>query len=114
MSSPTLTWWQPATGEGVTNVSLVTNTDGNVVSNPAVGIDSTESWTGILTLSVDACFVLRTFRVDNTFRSAVWRAPNHLGQTSAVTRTAEVPGRIAVWTAGVRITGILYYDWCDG
>ena len=109
-----LTCLSVTAGEWISNIALVTNTQRDVVSDPAVSIDSTESRTGILTLSVDACFVLRTFRVDNTFRSAVWRAPNHLGQTSAVTRTAEVPGRIAVWTAGVRITGILYYDWCDG
>ena len=85
-----------------------------MISDPAVSIDSAEPGTGILTFSVDACFDLRTFRVDNTFWPAVWWGSNHLWQTSTVTSTAEIPGRIAVWTTGVWITRILNHDRCDG
>ena len=93
---------------------MVTDTERDVISDTAVSIDTTEPRTGILTFSVDTCSVLRTFRVDNTLWPAVWWAPDHLWQTSTVTRTAEIPGSIAVWTAGVWITGILNYDRCDG
>ena len=46
-----------AAGEGVSDISLVADTDRNMVSNSAVSIDPTQSWAGILTFSVDTCFV---------------------------------------------------------
>ena len=52
-----LTCLSVTAGEWISNIALVTNTQRDVVSDPAVSIDSTESRTGILTFSVDACFV---------------------------------------------------------
>ena len=49
-----------AAGERVSNVSLVTDTQRHVIPDTAVGIDATEAWTGVQTLSVDAGLVLGT------------------------------------------------------
>ena len=57
--------------EGISNKTLITDANRNMVSNIAIGIDSTETRTRILTFSVDACLVCRTVRVDDTFWSAV-------------------------------------------
>ena len=84
-----------------------------MVPHTAVGIDPTEAWTGIQTLSVDTCFVLRTLRVDHTLRSTVGRRPDHLRQTGTVTRGAEVPGRVGVGPAGVWLAGVLHYGGGD-
>ena len=106
MSSHSLTWWQLTAGKGVTNISLVTNTDGDVISNPAVGIDSTEARTGVLTLPVDTGSVSRTVVVDLTLWPAVgWRA-QHLRQTVTLTPGPYHSRRFAVWSTGVRIAGV--------
>ena len=52
--------WSVAAGERVPDVSLVTDAQRHVAPDPAVGIDATEAWTGVLTLSVDAGLVLGT------------------------------------------------------
>ena len=49
-----------AAGEWVSNVSLVTDTQRHMISDTAVGIDTTEAGAGVLTLSVDAGPVLGT------------------------------------------------------
>ena len=105
--------WSVAAGEWVSNVSLVTNAQRHVIPHTAVGIDTTEAGTGVLTLSVDASLVLGTLRVDDTLWSAVWRLANHVRETRAVTRAPEVAGRIGVGTTGVRVTRILHYHWCE-
>lgn len=46
-----------ATGEWIPNVSLVTDAEWHMVSDIAVCIDTTETRTRVLTLSIDACFV---------------------------------------------------------
>ena len=52
--------WSVAAGEWVSNVSLVTDTQRHVIPDTAVGIDTTEAGTGVLTLSVDTGLVLGT------------------------------------------------------
>ena len=54
-------------------VSLVANTDRNMISNPAICIDATETRAGILAALVDASKFLRAVRVDHTFRTTVGR-----------------------------------------
>ena len=111
MSSPTLTWWQPATDKGVPSVSLVTDTDGNVIPDPAVGIDPTEAGAGVLTLSVDAGSVSRTVVVDLTLRPTVGRRSQHLRQTVTLTPGPHHSGRFAVRSTGVRLAGVHCYHW---
>ena len=73
-----------ASAEGVSLISLVADTNGDMVSNSAVGIDATKARTGILAFPVDAGQLLRAVRVDNALRATVgWRA-NHLGHAGAV------------------------------
>ena len=109
LSSPTLTWWQAATGKWVPNISLVTNTDGNMIPDPAVGIDPTEARAGVLTLSVDAGSVSGTVVVDLTLRPAVGRRSQHLRQAVTLTPGSHHSGRFAVWSTGVGIAGVLYH-----
>ena len=41
--------------EGVSNIALVTDADGNVVPHTAVGVDPAKARTRILALASDAC-----------------------------------------------------------
>ena len=84
-----------------------------MVPHTAVGIHTTQTRTRVLTLSVDACFVLRTFRVNNTLRSAVGRRSNHLRETGTVTGGAIVLWRVGVRTTGIWDAGVLHYDWSN-
>jgi hypothetical protein len=49
-----------AAGEGISNKALVANADWHMVPHAAVGIHSTEAWTRVLALPVDASLVSRT------------------------------------------------------
>jgi hypothetical protein len=49
-----------AAGEGIPNKALVANADWHMIPHAAVGIHSTEAWTWVLTLPVDARLVSRT------------------------------------------------------
>ena len=79
-----------------------------MVPHTAVGIHTTQTRTRVLTLSVDACFVLRTFRVNNTLRSAVGRRSNHLWETGTVTSLSYLSWRIAVGSTGIWFTWIIF------
>ena len=46
-----------ATGEWISNVTLITDAEWHMVPDTAVCIDTTETRAGVLTLPVDACFV---------------------------------------------------------
>ena len=59
--------------EGISLVSLVADTDGNMISYSAVGIDTAKTRTWILAALVDASKLLRAVRVDHTFRTTVGR-----------------------------------------
>lgn len=50
-------WRPPALAEGVSNIALVTDADGNVVPHTAVGVDPTKARTRILALAPDACLI---------------------------------------------------------
>ena len=57
--------------KGISLVSLVADTDGNMISYSAVGIDATKTRAWILAALVDASKFLRAVRVDHTFRTTV-------------------------------------------
>ena len=77
-------WRSSALAEGVTNVALVADADGHMVTDAAVGVDSTKTRTGVLALAPDASLVRGAVRVDHTLRPAVWRGPNHFRQTGTL------------------------------
>ena len=85
-----------------------------MVSDSAVGIDSTEARTGILTLSVDAGLVGGTVSVDLALGSAVGGRAKHLWKTVALTSAANSSWRFTVGSTRIRITRILshYWFWC--
>ena len=70
-------WWlrcdSVTSVEWVPLVPLVANTDGNMISYSAVGIDATKTRAWILAALVDASKFLRAVRVDHTFRTTVGR-----------------------------------------
>ena len=62
-----------ASAKRISLVSLVADTDGNVISYSAVGIDATKTRAWILAALVDTSKFLRAVRVDHTFRTTVGR-----------------------------------------
>ena len=68
-----LTWFQITTGEWIPNVTLITDTNRNMVSDSAVCINTTKTRTRVLTFPVDAGLVSRTICIDLALRSAVGR-----------------------------------------
>ena len=55
-----LTNWTTTLCERIANISLVTNTDRNMISNSTVSIDSAQARTRVLTFSANASLVRRT------------------------------------------------------
>ena len=103
-----LTWRPSALRKRVSNISLVADTNGNMVSDSAVGIDAAEARTRVLALSADAGLVRRTVRVDDTLRAAVWRRANHLWQAGALALAIKLSGRVRIWTTRVGDAWILF------
>ena len=108
-----LTWRSSTPAEWVANVALVAYADGHMVADAAVGIDSTETRTGVLALATDASLVRGAVRVDHTLRATVWRGPNHFRQTRAATLAANISWRVGVWSTGVGVAGV-GDDWLNG
>ena len=101
-----LTWLEPAAGERVPNISLVTDADGDMAPHATVGIDTTDARTGVLALAVDAGPVQWAVGVDDTLRPAVGRRADHLPQAGALALAPDGPRRVAVGTAGVRLARV--------
>ena len=101
-----LTWRPAALRKRVSNISLVADTNGNMASNSAVGIDAAEARTRVLALSADAGLVRRTVRVDDTLWAAVGRRANHLWQAGALATVSDGSWRIAVGSTWVGITRV--------
>ena len=107
-----LTWLEITTGEWIPNISLVANTDGNMIPDPAVGIDATQAGTGILALAVDTRLVGWTIGIDDAFRSAVGRRSNHFRQAGAIASVPNSSGRIGVGSTGIGITWVyIFHYW---
>ena len=77
-----------------------------MVSNPAVGVNSTQARTRILALAVDAGFVGGAVRVDDALWPAVGRGADHVWQAGAVAALSNHAGRVGIWAAGVGITWV--------
>ena len=82
-----------------------------MVSDSAVGIDSTEAWAGILALSVDAGLVGGAVSIDLALRPAVGRRAEHLWKTVALTSVANSSWWFTVGSTRIRITRILSLHW---
>ena len=105
-------WRSSALAEGVTNVALVADADWYMVADAAVGIDSTETRTGVLALATDASLVRGAVRVDHTLRTAVRRGPNHFRQTGTLASVSNHSWGVAVSSTRVGITWVHIY-WLD-
>jgi hypothetical protein len=92
--------------EGITNVALVADTDGDMVPDTAVGVLPTETRTEVLALPSDAGLVKGAVRVDHTLRSTVGWGTNHFRQAGALALSTNVSCRMRIWTAGVGVTGV--------
>ena len=102
-----LTAWSVTLSKRIAYESLVADTLRNMVPHPAVGIDATKTRAWILALSGDARSVCGAVCIDQTLRSAIGWASNHLRQAGALTAVSNLPRRIAVWTTRVGVTGII-------
>jgi hypothetical protein len=79
-----------ASAEGVSLISLIADTDGDMVPDSAVGIDAAKTRAWILAFPVDAGQLLRAVRVDNALRATVgWRA-DHLRHAGAVASVSNL------------------------
>lgn len=64
-------WWRFSAGyKGVSKVSLVADTQGDVIGNLAVGIGATQSWAWINTMKISALYCSWTVCIDDTLWSA--------------------------------------------
>ena len=102
-----LTAWSVTLSKRISYESLVAATLRNMVPHPAVCIHTTEARTGVLAFSVDARSVCGAVCIDQTLRSAIGWASNHLRQAGALTAISNLPRRIAVWTTWVGVTWII-------
>ena len=83
-------WWLSAGYKWVSKVSLIADTQRDVIGNLAVGIGATQSWAWINTMKISALFCSWTVCIDD----ALWSA-GHIGVSKVVwdtlTRSGSVP-----------------------
>jgi hypothetical protein len=103
-------WFKITSSEGVPDIALVADTDGHMVSDPAVGIDATQVGAGVLTVHVDAGQLCGAVIVDGTLWPAVGRASDHARHARALTGATNIPWWQAVGSAGVGLAGVRL-DW---
>lgn len=65
--------FQMTSNKWISHISLFTSTDGNMVINTAVCIQTTRSWAWILAFFINTCFIARAVSINDTFRSTIWR-----------------------------------------
>ena len=106
METPYLTCNLKTLRKRIPRVSLVTDTDGNVVPHSAVGIDTAQSRAWVLAFSVNAGLVGGTVRVYDTLWSTVGGRADHFRETRTLAPVTDISWRIAVRTAGVRLAGV--------
>jgi hypothetical protein len=104
-------WRPPTLAEGITNVALVADTDGDMVPDVAVGVDPTETRTWVLALPSDTGLVRGAVRVDHTLRSAVGWRTDHFRQAGTLATFPNHSGMVAVGAAGVGVTWIHIFNW---
>ena len=85
-----------------------------MVPHPAVGIDTTQAGTRVLTLSTDAGLVRGTVRVNITFGPAVGRGADHFRQAGALASVPNGSGWVGVGSTGVWLARIFRHNWFNG
>lgn len=105
-----LTCSQVAARERVSLIPSITNTNGNMISDPAVSISAAEARAWINTFLSLAWFIRRTIWVKNAFWSTIWGRSNHVRKTRTVTAASVISGLGAVWSTWVRFTGVFHHN----
>ena len=105
----TLTWWPITLSKWITYVPRDTNANWIMVPNIAFCIDTTKSWTRILTFPVDACFVYWAVSIYCTFWSTVWWWTNHFRQTRALTSIPYISRWVGIGSTWIGITWIICF-----
>ena len=101
-----LTWLEITGRERIPDVSLVTDTDGDVGPDPTVGIDAAQTGTGVPAMPVDTGQLRGAMVVDLALWPAVWRASYHVRQAGALAATTNIPWWQTVGSTGVGFTGV--------
>ena len=106
-----LTCWSVAAGERISDVSLLADTDGNVVADAAPGVPAAQTRARVDTLLVAAGAVCRAVGVTYTLGPAVGRDTLHARQAGAPALVPRHPRRRGVRPAGVRLAWIYCLHW---
>ena len=83
-----------------------------MVTHSAVSIDTAETRTGVLAMPVDTGKLGGTISIDDTFRSTVGRASDHVWHARALASVSNSSGWQGVGPTGVWITGV-DLNWLD-
>jgi hypothetical protein len=94
-------------------VALVADANGDVVPDPARGVDAAKPRTGIHTSLVFAGKFSGAVLVENTLRAAIWRGSYHAVLTVAVTAVVISSWRTGIGATGVRVARIFFYNWLN-
>ena len=104
--SITRSWWSSTGHEWVPNISLVTDTDWDMIGHLTVGIGATETWAGINTVEVPALLASWAVRVDDTFWSAGNIRVSEVVRDAATGTSRASLGTDSIASTGRRIAGI--------
>lgn len=82
--SRNLTWWhQKARNKRIATITWQARAHRAVIDDGALGIGGARPRTRVTAFLVFTCKIIGTFRVIYTFRSAIWRATDKVGQARA-------------------------------
>lgn len=76
-----ITWIWSAGNKWITSITFWASTNGLMIINIACGLRWANANTRINTTFIYTCQITRTFRICNTFRSAIWSTANIIGWT---------------------------------
>ena len=101
--------FQTAASEGITDISRQTGTDGVVVDDATLGVEATDSGTGIDTVLVDTGEAGDAVAVDDTLRSAAAVGVAEVVWPAATDTGAAPHLSVSIGTTGVGIAGISWW-----
>ena len=103
-------WWPSTLTEWISDVALVADADGHMVSHVAICVYTTEARAWVLALSSDASLVRGAVRVDDTLWPAVGWGADHIWEARTLAALANHPGWVAVWTTWIRIAWVNIFN----
>lgn len=78
------------TNKWITSITFYTSANWNVVMNSTIGIQTTRTWTGILTSLTNTSLIARTIGRNNAFGTTIWWCTNVINHTRTGWITVDV------------------------